>query len=163
MKGWKFHPRMCEEYKCGAPRLWNSRGTPPHSWGMQSEHGKAANSLWPPPPTCARNTLGVLLRTWFPSTLPRIRGESCAGGRSFSCDAQFTPAYAGNTGSTPQTPHAPLVHPRIRGKHRGGITIVGRCMGSPPHTRGIPLSLLFPPGAAGSPPHARGIWYILPG
>ena len=54
------------------------------------------------------------------------------------CQAcRFTPAYAGNTPTSPPCPSCRRVHPRIRGEYQQQIRGNHRSQGSPPHTRGI--------------------------
>ena len=51
----------------------------------------------------------------------------------------FTPAYAGNTHKSLINPAYQEVHPRIRGEYRSRTAFSRGALGSPPHTRGIPI------------------------
>ena len=54
-------------------------------------------------------------------------------------DVGFTPAYAGNTVPQEINGEKHGVHPRIRGEYRNITSRTSYIVGSPPHTRGIPL------------------------
>ena len=70
---------------------------------------------------------------------------------------RFTPAYAGNTDSRFLALARVQVHPRIRGEYLNQLICEHEVEGSPPHTRGIPMSarviavcLGFTPAYAGN-------------
>ena len=76
--------------------------------------------------------------------------------------ARLTPAFAGNTSGTRSLVSAAGAHPRIRGEYSTGYQTIFTPMGSPPHSRGIPvhlLALIFrerltPAFAGNTPPRA---------
>ena len=70
---------------------------------------------------------------------------------------RFTPAYAGNTALRNAVRSPNWVHPRIRGEYYTMCLKRRRALGSPPHTRGIPVVRLqqifiggFTPAYAGN-------------
>ena len=71
---------------------------------------------------------------------PRSRGEYCVFVVGKCIPTGFTPAHAGNTGFHALPATAFWVHPRSRGEYISPYVALSSCPGSPPLTRGIPVS-----------------------
>ena len=172
----QVHPRIRGEYQNGHTAAEAREGSPPHTRGILSNvlSQKQGTRFTP---AYAGNTLCSDDFTYCLQVHPRIRGEyfsrsiqppAGAGSpphtrgiltltRTESTKPRFTPAYAGNTEEPRLSSSLAEVHPRIRGEYAGAET-PGRCAGgSPPHTRGIPMSarviavcLGFTPAYAGN-------------
>ena len=69
---------------------------------------------------------------------------------------RFTPAYAGNTRFCHRSSDHAQVHPRIRGEYSTAVMLRPPCLGSPPHTRGIPLCFNLSSLASGFTPAYAG-------
>ena len=90
-----------------------------------------------------------------PGSPPHTRGR-CENEPELKLLFGFTPAYAGKIKAGLDDERMSEVHPRIRGEDPVFIRreVVG--VGSPPHTRGKSLAILFTIATLGSPPHTRG-------
>ena len=90
-----------------------------------------------------------------PGSPPHTRGR-CENEPELKLLFGFTPAYAGKIKAGLDDERMSEVHPRIRGEDPVFIRreVVG--VGSPPHTRGRSLAILFTIATLGSPPHTRG-------
>ena len=74
--------------------------------------------------------------------------------------AGITPAHAGNTDSNNPEAGTQGDHPRTRGEYVQGFGEIFGGVGSPPHTRGIPMTLLFTKFFNGiTPAHAGNTSY----
>ena len=151
-------------------------GSPPHTRGIRlaMTRGRQQTRFTP---AYAGNTDDVHHVGFCAGVHPRIRGEYC--GRCPLCApcagspphtrgilpdlpasparCGFTPAYAGNTWVLLLSAVLRRVHPRIRGEYYECANAAVFLMGSPPHTRGIPLRRLqiipqsrFTPAYAGN-------------
>ena len=156
------HPRTRGEYRLALTLLAIIWGSPPHTRGILAcryidlRYGGIT-------PAHAGNTIPSL----FPSSSwrdhPRTRGEysieydenlmkegSPPHTRGILPDcldaikqAGITPAHAGNTDSNNPEAGTQGDHPRTRGEYVQGFGEIFGGVGSPPHTRGIPMTLLF--------------------
>ena len=133
-------------------------GSPPHTRGIPVDVLRLRD-LEGFTPAYAGNTILTIRRRRCGRVHPRIRGEYLSddtprqglsgspphtrgipnGMTSFIFFHRFTPAYAGNTVGLKIGKALAEVHPRIRGEYSFRPASVQGCIGSPPHTRGIPL------------------------
>ncbi len=162
-------------------------GSPPPTRGTQSETtcSKIEQGITP---AYAGNTYTLLL--CCPSTRdhPRLRGEHLFRSvhlpfqpgsppptrgtqelfTSNAIDFGITPAYAGNTSFFISFSFTKWDHPRLRGEHSASQMSIKYSSGSPPPTRGTPLSVSFIKSSTGITPAYAGntnitINYLLQG
>ena len=130
-------------------------GSPPHTRGTRATT-LAKNEDYRITPAYAGNTLFLYSFSERKQDHPRIRGEHSntvmSAGWSlgspphtrgtlkaihlYTLSVRITPAYAGNTTSSPFTSSSIGDHPRIRGEHINFTVFDKLAEGSPPHTRG---------------------------
>ena len=110
-------------------------------------------------PAHAGNTVFLLLANVFPPGSPPLTRGIRFLSSSFRRLCRFTPAHAGNTGFHALPATAFWVHPRSRGEYISPYVALSSCPGSPPLTRGIPVSRCgsvltvgFTPAHAGNTP-----------
>ena len=157
-------------------------GSPPHSRGTRSGPRIMTVSKGITP-AFAGNTTGLTGAGGDHGDHPRIRGEHeihglpphhCEGSPPHSRGTHeipvqtrrergITPAFAGNTNPCNLHLSCDRDHPRIRGEHLYGTRPFGIHMGSPPHSRGTPTTMMLTdigrritPAFAGNTPPCPG-------
>ena len=151
------------------------KGSPPHARGIHPG-GALAALRGGITPACAGNTPPLTSFFFFSWDHPRMRGEYihsktdnlCKPGspphaRGIPCFSQnsrhrngITPACAGNTSAMSSQSAACRDHPRMRGEYAFGLGAEEAGRGSPPHARGIRVSVPFTSSGSGITPACAG-------
>ena len=169
------HPRMRGEYILLCTIHIKSLGSPPHARGIHNPRGRA-NADTGITPACAGNTLLDLVRRKLEGDHPRMRGEYASlfllllpvlGSPPHARGIQtimfapgsllgITPACAGNTGFSRSAACSRRDHPRMRGEYQTISHKSHLLLGSPPHARGIPDTILIFCRSSGITPACAG-------
>jgi hypothetical protein len=160
------HPRIRGEHTPALAQVHQGSGSPPHSRGARPHsrgapaQGMARTVRSGITPAFAGSTSRWSAVSELGRGHPRIRGEhgpvhvcglpsvgspphsrgARGQGRPHCGQDGITPAFAGSTPGRKSAVTWMWDHPRIRGEHAVAPPAVFFCMGSPPHSRGAPIS-----------------------